>query len=277
MDNDKPLSDEEKLKAENDFLKMKIMLEHGADFYQPDKQDISLNPEIEHAFLNHIIEFEKQFEMHKTISVFDKIGQPQHFKNVRDIPDADIEDEWNKLLEYMRGHGVDLTACSPKISDRELYRFTTEELFKHELDDMHIPGMMSGFIYDEFYPDYEYDNTRYAVEDCIKPILCKAPLNFTPWFAHENICLNAHIGLTEESLKEVVNQWKEKFEDIILDENKNICCEIQDTICTVTGTHETILDFGDAHATVIGNWRVKFMEDDGFWNIVQVEIENVDL
>ena len=38
MDNSKNLSEEEKLKAENDFLKMKIMLEHGADFYTPDKK-----------------------------------------------------------------------------------------------------------------------------------------------------------------------------------------------------------------------------------------------
>ena len=31
MDNDKKLNDEESLKAENDFLKIKIMLEHGTD------------------------------------------------------------------------------------------------------------------------------------------------------------------------------------------------------------------------------------------------------
>lgn len=33
MEDNNHLTEEEKPKAKNDFLKMKIMLEHGADFY----------------------------------------------------------------------------------------------------------------------------------------------------------------------------------------------------------------------------------------------------
>ena len=42
----------------------------------PGNQNDPLNPEIENQFLNHIIEFEKQFEKQKTITVFEKIGMP---------------------------------------------------------------------------------------------------------------------------------------------------------------------------------------------------------
>ena len=264
MDNSKNLPEEEKLKAENDFLKMKIMLEHGADFYTPDKKIQSFNPEIENEFLNNIIEFEKQFHLRKTISIYDKIGKPQQFKPVSEITDDDIEEEWNMLLEYMQQYGVDLSASSPKVTARELYRFTTEELFKHETDDINIPGMMSGFIYDEFYPDYEYDNTRYATDDCIGPILSKKPLEFTPWYAKENIQLNTHTGLTNDELKEIVNKFKNKFDNIELKETGNISCDLQKENCTITGTHETVLIFDDMPVEVNGNWLVDFVWDDGF-------------
>ena len=253
------------------------MLEHGADFYTPSEEDTTLNPEIENQFLNNIIEFEKQFQQRKTITVFDKIERPQHFKTVNNIPDDAIDAEWNNLLEYMQQYGVDLSACSPNISTRELYRFTTEELFKHETDDINVPSMISGFIYDEFYPDYEYENTRYAIDDCIKPILCKEPLEFTPWFAKENIRLNTHTKLNEEKLKEAVNTFKEKFNDMELKEISHIECKLQKENCTIAGLHETILVFDDVPVTAKGNWLVNFIWDDGFWVINDVQIEGIEL
>ena len=39
-----------------------------------------------------------------------------------------------------------------KVSNYELYRFITEELFLEEKDDMRVPGMMSSHIYLKFYP-----------------------------------------------------------------------------------------------------------------------------
>src|ERR1035437_843918 len=116
------LSDEEKLKAENEFL-------------------------------NYIMAYEKQAVERKMIKIFDKIERPNHFKPVNEIPEDEIENAWNNLDEYLRKYSIELSVCSPNISDRELYRFTTEELFNHEMDDMNLPGMMSCFTYDEFYPD----------------------------------------------------------------------------------------------------------------------------
>ena len=276
MENNDHLSEEEKLKAENDFLKMKIMLEHGAEFHTPGEENPELSPEIENEFLNSIIEFEKQFQQRKTITIFDKIGRPQHFKPVNNIPGDSIDAEWNNLLEYMQEYGVDLSACSPKITARELYRFTTEELFKHETDDINIPGMMNGFIYDEFYPDYEYDNTRYAIEDCINPILRKNPLEFTPWFVRENIQLNTCTDLNEEKLKEVVNAFKQKFDAIELKEISNVICDLQKEFCTINGLHDTVLVFDNVPVTIKGNWLVEFIWDDGFWCINNVQIEGIE-
>ena len=275
MEKDNNLNEEENLQTENDFLKMKIMLEYGGDFSGPNENDTMLTPEIENEFLNNIIEFEKQFQSRKTITVFDKIGKPEHFKSVQDIPDDSMEEEWNKLSGYMQGYSVNLSACSPKVSARELYRFTTEKLFKYETDDINIPGMMTGFVYDEFYPDYEYNNTESAIDDCIKLILRKEPIEFMPWLAKENIRLNMYTDLTREKLKEIINNFKNKFDDIEAREINNVVCELQKENCIIRGTHETTLVFDNTPVISKGNWLVEFIWDDGFWVIVNVQIEGL--
>lgn len=137
--------------------------------------------------------------------------------------------------------------------------------------------MMNGFIYNEFYPDYEYDNTRYAIDDCIELILCKKQMEFTPWFAKEGISLNSYTNLKEEKLKEIVNACKKKFDDIELKEVNNVACNLQKENCTITGTPETVLVFDNMPVTIKGNWLVEFVWDEGFWNMVNVQIEGVEL
>jgi len=83
------MSEEEKLKAENDFLKMKMMLERGAEFEKTEKGN-ELSADIENQFLRNIMEFEKQFDQHKITTVYDKIGRPIQFKPVNEIPDTEI-------------------------------------------------------------------------------------------------------------------------------------------------------------------------------------------
>src|SRR5579885_1596753 len=135
MEDFENMSEEEKLKAENDFLKMKMMLERGAEFFQPEDAP-EISSELENQFLKNILEFEKQFEQQKRVTVFDKVGKPAQFKPVNEIPDTEIDDAWEALQHYMLEHGVEISAQSPRVTTRELYRFTTEELFDHETEDI---------------------------------------------------------------------------------------------------------------------------------------------
>ena len=270
------MNEEEKLKAENDFLKMKMMLERGAEFFDAGKEN-ELPSEIENQFLRNIMEFEKQFDQHKVTTVYDKIGRPTQFKPANEIGDDEIEDAWNELLNYMQQHGVDLSASSPKVTARELYRFTVEELFEHETDDINIPGMISGFIYDEFYPDYEYDNTRYAIDDCISLILKKQPVEILP-FHGKKLTLNQHKDLTEESYKAIINRFKDSFDDIVLHNAKAESCTIEETTCTVKGHYAATGLIGADKLDWNGEWSVIFHFDDniGYWEIVTVLIQNIN-
>jgi hypothetical protein len=206
------LDGEEKLKAENDFLKMKMMLEHGAQFGGNGNGEGS--PELENQFLNYIMAFEKQAVAQKTIRLFDKIGRPQHFKPVAEISDNDMDKALDELFDFLSEHGISLDVCSPNISKRELYRFTIEELFEYEMDDMDIPGLKTNFIYDEFHPDPVYDNTRIATEDCINYILQNEPMEWTHHFKMGNLRLNQHYPLTIEQFKNLVNRFKLAYDSL---------------------------------------------------------------
>ena len=270
------LNEEEKLKAENEFLKMKLMLEKGASFSSMEAES-ELSPQIENQFLNYIAEFEKQSQNQKYITVFDKIEKPTHFKPVAEIPDGEIGTAWKQLSEYLNKYQISLDVCSPNISTGELYRFTTEELFKHKMDDMNIPGMMHGFIYDEFHPDPVYDNTKAATEDCINYILEKRPIEWTHHFRKENLRLNQHFLLTIDQFKDIVNQFKLAYDDLEINEIASSHCVVDDKDSLVSGTYKVTATVVKETIILSGQWKVIFELDKelGYWNIAEVNIEGI--
>src|SRR6187399_378146 len=151
QDNDFPeLSPEEKIKAENELLKMKLTAEFGMQ-----SGDSSLDDETENEWLNYLYQFEKSYSEAKRIKVYDFIGRPA-FKEISCLNKDEIENELNRLLDVMHQNNISLD-CLTDYDDEIIYKFITEELFEEETDDMRINGMMHCFIYEEFHPNHEYD------------------------------------------------------------------------------------------------------------------------
>ena len=275
MDEYTKLSEAEKLQAENEYLQMKIMLEHGAQFHFPENENDPLDPVLQNAFLNNIIEFEQQWENNKQIKIFEKIGRPQHFRPVNEIGDDAIENEWRRLSEYMRVHGIALDACSPRITARELYRFSIEELFEKETDDISIPDMITNFIYDEFYPDHEYDTTCYATDDFIRGILDRKPVRFLPWLGVSGLQFNAHSNLTDKEFIRLINQLKKTFDQIEVTSISDVRCVLTEASSEVSGSYRALITHDGKQQDVAGNWHVAFVMADGYWDAVNVQIENL--
>lgn len=276
MEDFEHLEEGERLKAENDFLKMKLMLERDMNF-ETDKNN-NLPAALENEFLKNIIEFEKQFENQKRIKLFDKIGRPSIFKPVNEIPDDNINEALHELLSYLGEHNICLDVCSPNISARELYRFTIEELFEYEMDDMDLPGWTSNFIYDEFHPDPIYDNTRLATEDCMGIIFSKKPLEWMTNFFGDDLRFNQHYPLTSEQFKQIVNRFKLAYDNIELNDIQVSACVADEKESQVTGTYTaTALLAGEA-MTFSGQWMVLFepCAYGQYWDIKSVTIEGVN-
>ena len=273
-ENFEELNKDEQLRVENEFLKMKLMLESGAQF--GGSNEGQLPAEVENTFLKNIIEFEKQFEMHKTIKVFDKLKRPTHFRPVSDILENEFDQAWDELSAFMKKHGVALDICSPNITTKELYRFTIEELFEYEMEDMELPGWTHNFIYDEFHPDPVYDNSSIAA-DFIRFLFDTEPLKFIYGCGNEEIRINQCQQQKEKELIDLLNQFKSLYDVIELIENDVKDCIIKENICNVTGIYKCMLD----HSTELaGNWKIKLHHDEGdnsFWKITEIDIEGLNV
>ncbi len=163
MTNNINLSNEEleNIKDENEFKKMKMMLEHGATFSSPQLGE-ELPPEIENEFLKNIEKFDEAFHSAKRIPICEFLGNPS-FKNEESIVDADISSSLTSTLNLLNENGISLdTIC--EVDDRTLYKFITEELMLHDIDDMKIEGMMNCFIYEEFHPNHEYSVREHCID-----------------------------------------------------------------------------------------------------------------
>jgi len=153
---EKERENREKLQFENELKRLKLSAEYGAQFHKSEEGNLS--PEIENQWLKYIENFEKQYHDCKQVSVFQFLGKPEVLP-VSKVPEENIEKELERLENLLHEKGIVLdTLCT--VDARELYRFITEELFQHEIDDISIEGMTTNFIYEEFHPNDEYDIER---------------------------------------------------------------------------------------------------------------------
>lgn len=272
MENFNHLEGDEKLKAENEFLKMKLMLENGAKFEMNEENE--LPAAVENEFLSNMAAFEKQFAEHKTIKVFDKIGKPAQFKPVAEIPDNEIEKAWDELSDHLDRYGISLGVCSPNISKRELYRFAIEELFEHETDDMDLPGWTTNFIYDEFHPDPVYDNSRLVEQDLFGDIFRKDDLFCEIQYAKGGFVFNGQPYDDFKMYSEKINRFKSLFDEIELPDFSVAHCHVSGATCEVKGSYKAFAKSGENEIFYEGNFRVELIQNDfEYWYMKNVQIE----
>ncbi|HET7116217.1 MAG TPA: hypothetical protein VFI29_06985 [Hanamia sp.] len=143
---------EENLRMQNDFLKMKMMLESGARFGGNDGE---LPPEIENEWLKNIMEFEKANADSKAAKIFDLLGKP-FFEDELNLNEKIFKNEFSRLQKLLKNHGIKVEFNRER-NDRFKYHFITKELFDHATTFMPVKGMTTYFLYEEFQPDHELD------------------------------------------------------------------------------------------------------------------------
>lgn len=143
--------EQEALRMENEFLRMKLQAEHGAQSFSSG----DLPPEVEHDFLKNIMDFEANWAGNKRVKVAELLGNP-HFEKAGALNDEKLTLELEKLLALLAEHNMALDFLG-EYPDRIKYAFIVEELFEHEGNSMQMPGMVTHFTYEEFHPNHELD------------------------------------------------------------------------------------------------------------------------
>jgi hypothetical protein len=261
------------LKMENDFLKMKLMLEHGATFHSGPGSS-GMDPVTEHAFLQQIIHFEEKSQQAKKITVFEKLGRPTDIRKMVNLSEGELPSAIEEMQERLFNHGIHLTALSPHITPREMYRFMTEEFLDVEMTDYDTPGLYC-FVYDEFHPDPYYDNECTALDYCIRLILQKDNLLYV-FPPGEPVRINDHENLSDPAFRDLINRFKGRYTDIAglsAEANKTV---IKGDICRVSGTHVTGLCTEEQCQIIRGQWMVEFKQNnEGEWLIYNIQIEGI--
>lgn len=272
----KYISPDEAIKIENEVIKLKLMLEHGASFSHAGNTSL-ISPETERNFLQYIMDFEQREALAKEMTVFEILGCPQHFPDVLAIEEGRIGEVLQDILQFMKQRGIQLTVFSPNIPEKEIYRFIKEELFEHKMLHIDLPGMATHFVYDEFHPDHAYENSRTAVSECLQEILQSNEMQWTFQF-EQNLSINQYRNLNIEGFRRRMNAFKKRYKNI---EALNIeCrkCTIDGEKCVVTGWHETCFTTEEEHVLKTGIWKVwfRYWTDLRIWMIHEIEIDGID-
>lgn len=168
----KPLKreqDPEQLQIDNEIRKLKLQLEYGAGFHNPDPH-CKIPPAVEKIFLDQVEEFHKVHSESKKILLYDFIGCPE-FKNGDLLSDTQLSIELKRLKKLLLENFI-MCDCVYETDDRAVYTFITEELFFQEIENIRIPGMVLHIIYEEYHPNHESDIEQKCC-DFIKIFLSK--------------------------------------------------------------------------------------------------------
>lgn len=198
----------EDVQDENEFLKLKMMAEFGGNFVGSD----DIPPEVENQFLKQIMAFHNQQEGAPKVSIYKFIGEPE-YDHVHDLSDKEVKRELKKMKRLLKKHGVHLEVLAPT-PDREVYRFITEELFKEEVNDVKIKGWNSQYVYEDYYPNAEYE-IKNAAHNILLGLFDKNAQLFEEYIAED---IKDRLGLTTdlEELNSKVDSFKGQYHDVIL-------------------------------------------------------------
>lgn len=199
------------LRLENEIKKIKLALEHGGHFISPIDED--LPPELEREWLDYVQQFEEELAKRKKILVYNLIGRPP-YRLVNNIPDAEITEELNKIRDILHHNAITVdTIC--KVDDRELYRFITDELFREETNDLHIEGMTTCFIYEEYHPNHDYD-IRSRCNEFVNHILDKKKEWAPDYLGLAQIVTTNSRELTNKEVVAKIVQFRDSFSRFII-------------------------------------------------------------
>lgn len=262
---------DDQLRIENEIIKMKLMLEHGAKFSSGDGST-TMDPALEHAFLKHVLAMEEEHKKGNSLTVFEKIGCPTDIPAPEDLTKDELPQALQRLLERLSAQGIQVRPAEQNIDPEEFYRFLSKDLMEVKVHD--IPNVHC-FLFEAF---AEHDGCRLervAREECLQSIIAgKAPLGE---ISRENpLRLNGFEHHDRTSVQHRLMRFRAPYEDVLGLTKRIDRTILEKDTCTVYGSHETSLCMKDRCEIVRGDWFVTFQRiADNTWRIMEIDIDGL--
>lgn len=150
FENEENLSEEEKIRLENDLKRLKIEMNGGQFLTEMDFSNVP--PEIEGKFLDNILEFEKKIKSKKETTIREKLGHPE-FLELEFLTEETVKSETSHILNLFFQNGV-IISSQYDVDPFEFYKFITNDFLDKNIIDIDIEGFISHFVYEDFVPNY---------------------------------------------------------------------------------------------------------------------------
>lgn len=272
MQEDEKFSDDpkENMDMENQFLKMKLMAETGARFYEGES---GLPPEIMNQWLKNIAQFEEEYANAKQKALREILGFPD-FRPSSELNENEFGETFDNLQQTLKKSGVEVSFLRER-DDRFKYDFITGELLDHETT--LFPGMVTTFIYEEFYPDHELDIRNRTKEFFNAFFERRLGVSDSPYFDDDFIFPDGRIVTSNEmmqrfqSMYDAVPEFENTFYsiekiDFELKKNPESGDETGMGYSEGTVAYELIFSNGD-RKPIEGPFKIYFHMRHGWWDI----------
>jgi hypothetical protein len=181
--------------------KDKLRDKYGMEF---DYTASKLSPDMENEWLDHVLEFERQFEHAERITVRERIGNPP-IQPLSDLPLYALEEAVTTLLELLAAHGVAVDFLGD-VDELEAYRYLTEDLLDEEMDDIRVEGMMTHFTYST--PEYD---VQMWVEHFVLDLFTHEKEYFLPGLAKQPLFSAQGEAITAEQFQQKIEAVWERL------------------------------------------------------------------
>lgn len=196
---------EDSLKFENEFRKLKLSAETGAEFYG---ESDNLTPSGESQFIDYIEAFNKAEEANEWKKVKGILSNPA-FPSPSDLKPDELAEQLERAFDLLKENNISLDVLYD-VSKPEIYRFIVEDLLEEEISIIDLPGMITCFTYEDFYPNDEEDLRRYTQE--FMDMLIKAEFEFMDHALHKSLSFRNQ----QLSEKAFISQMMELVVDVNL-------------------------------------------------------------
>lgn len=264
------------MRQENKFLNNQLKSKFGIGPLR--LGELGLNDEEENILLKQLLAFEHSRKGAQRKSVYDIIGRPQGFKSEALLTDEEVERSWKKLSALLKKHRISVTACSPNVGHRELYRFTVEELFAHKVEVLPFKNHINCLVYDEFHPDPYYDNVRILEEEVLSGIFRTASLHCDYAFVRNNIIFNNKVYADFGQLSKSLDLFKGLFDTIKFESCRISVNERLEDHWHMKGYYQAGLIDGKHALPMAGDFEVRLVPiSKDYWIISNLWVEGLDL
>ncbi|MCS6934946.1 MAG: hypothetical protein NZM35_07335 [Chitinophagales bacterium] len=260
----------EDIQAENELLKLKMLAEFGSNIVSAGDE---IPPDLENQVLKNLMKFQKYLQNSSPCKIYDLIGKPQIIP-AQELSDKALRKELKKLLTALRKNKVDLMVNYP-ISEREKYRFITEEMMDMEVEVLPMRGWVTYIVYDDYYPGENYEIREFVynlVFAMVENSFDVSELNFSE-LVTDHTGKQVTSGVILDRIKRFKAQWKLSFVATL---NMDITDYDNDT--GMADVHVTFLHMAkreNGKRTVRRKMMMKFrmfkMPDDNQWKVVRID------